>query len=214
MAAGEQGLTASIDAGRIREPGFSTVRRGYDRKQVLEYLSLVADGVEALQTRTRHLESDLAEARRKKEASFQGQATREDPYEGLSAHVAELMRTFDHDVDRLRMGAETEAERLLAEARRETDHMRSDAHTSAEEERAFAERTFEDAQKNARQALGDLATQREALVTELRTIRDHLLVATRTLDAITGEEAPGDKVVVVDDASNGERATASSFPTT
>jgi len=223
MAVGQRGLSSSLDARRIREPLFTTVKRGYDPKQVLEYLSVVADEVEALQSRMQELESDLGEAHSTQESSLHDQVAGEDPYDRLSAHVADVIRTFDQDVDRLQeekkaeadrivAEARTEADRILSDARTEADRIRSDAQGNAEEARAFAERTVRDAEDKAVGAFSRLASRREALLNDLRTIRDHIIGATRNLDAVVEDAPSGDQLVVVEDAKDSEHANASSFP--
>ncbi|HEY3022499.1 MAG TPA: DivIVA domain-containing protein, partial [Actinomycetota bacterium] len=64
MGTWETDLSPSPSAGRIRRPTFATVFRGYDPNQVVEYLSGVADHVEALESNVQRLESELREARR------------------------------------------------------------------------------------------------------------------------------------------------------
>jgi len=129
MATGESNLTPSASAGRIREPLFKTVRRGFDPDQVLEYLGRVGDHVEALESRVRQLESELAERDvpsegQQRDVPSEGQAlTGQDPYESVAARVAGLVRTFDQDVERLRQDAETDADRIVAEAKAEAERI-------------------------------------------------------------------------------------------
>src|SRR5437667_1827225 len=105
MSSWELDLSSPASAGKIRKPAFTTVFRGYDPNQVLEYLSGVADHVEALESKMRQLESDLEAARRQRAAAAnqsaaanQGAANQgaanQDPYESVSARVADLLRTF------------------------------------------------------------------------------------------------------------------------
>jgi cell division septum initiation protein DivIVA len=205
MAVEQRSFGSAVDAHRIREPLFTTVKRGYEPKEVLEYLSGVASEVEALQSRIRELESDRAEAHG---SAGPGQVVADDPYERLSAHVADVMRAFDQNVDRVQEEKRAEAERILAEARTEADRIRSDAQGQAEEARAFAERAAQDAEKKAMGALSGLASRRQALLEDLRTIHDHILGANMQLEAVI-EEAPPEDHVVVADANDGEPANAS-----
>jgi regulator of protease activity HflC (stomatin/prohibitin superfamily) len=132
----------------------------------------------------------------------------DDPYERLSAHVADVMRAFDQNVDRVQEEKRAEAERILAEARTEADRIRSDAQGQAEEARAFAERAAQNAEKKAMGALSGLASRRQALLEDLRTIHDHILGANMQLEAVI-EEAPPEDHVVVADANAGEPANSS-----
>jgi regulator of protease activity HflC (stomatin/prohibitin superfamily) len=56
----------------------------------------------------------------------QDKVGRQDPYDTASARVADLVRMFDQDVERLRAEAEAEVERLLADARTESERLLAD----------------------------------------------------------------------------------------
>jgi DivIVA domain-containing protein len=205
------GLTASGSPGRMPPPAFRTVFRGYDPDEVLKYLSRVADHVEGLESETRRLHADLEEARRQSAIAPVEREGGGDPYEALSAHVADLVRTFDREVERLRADAEADTERTLAEARAEADRIRLDAQSRAEEARGLAERILKDAQLEAERAVSGLASRREALLDDLRSIRGRLLGATRDLDATIEGATRADEVVVLEDARRGEPSDGPSF---
>lgn len=210
MGTWEPDLSPSAGAGRIRQPTFGTVFRGYDPNQVLEYLSGVADHVEALESKIQKLESELGEAHRQGTA-FQDQAiSGQDPYETISARVADLVRTFDRDVERLRAEADTEVDRLLAEARIEAERIRLDAQEKGAETRAEAERTLREARIEADKALSGLASRRDNLLQELRAMRDQMLDTAKDLET-TIKGSVGDHVVMLEDARRGEPADATSI---
>jgi DivIVA domain-containing protein len=204
MATGESSLTPSMNVGRIREPMFRTVKRGYDPTEVLEYLGRVADRVEALESRGGQLESELLEARRQSDKVLQDQSlTSSDPYEAVSTRVADLVRTFDHDVDKLRVEAEAEVDRMLAEARIEAERIRLDSQSKADEAHARAERALRDAGTKADEVLSALGSRREALLGELRAMRLRMLDSVRGLETMI-EEAASDGVLVLEDSARDE----------
>jgi DivIVA domain-containing protein len=219
MGTWEPDLLPSATAGRNRQPTFATVFRGYDPNQVAEYLSGVADHVEALESNVHQLESELKEAR------HQGTAVRDtvgdqDPYDGISPRVADLVRTFDQDVERLRAEAEAEVQRLLADARTESERLVADARTDAErtrlnaqdeadQARAEAERTFREARIASDQALSTLVARRDALVDELRAMRDRMLDTAKVLET-TIEGSIGDQVVLLQEAPGSDGGDATS----
>jgi DivIVA domain-containing protein len=226
MATWESGLTPPTAAGSSNRPTFGTVRRGYDPAQVLEYLSRVADQVEALESEVRRLQ---AERGQRSVAPGEQAPAGQDGYEGVGARVADLMRTFDHDVERLRQEAEAEAGRIVAEARSEADRIKQeaerlhgeaaaeaervqgearteadrihlDAQSKAEDVRLQAAETLREAQKESDKVLSSLASRRQALLGELRGIHDHMLGTTKDLEATIEGASAEDQVVVVEDA--------------
>jgi cell division initiation protein len=221
MSKWELDLSSPASAGRIRQPTFGTAFRGYDPNQVLEYLSGVADHVEALESKVRQLESQLKEAHRRNAVLSDQGLPGQDPYDTISAHVADLVRTFDQDVERLRAEAEaevgrlltearTEAGGLLAEARTEAERLRLDAQDRVADTRADAERTLRDARIEADKALSGLASRRDALLDELRSMRDRMLDTAKDLET-TIEGSVGDHVVILENARKGEPADTASI---
>jgi cell division septum initiation protein DivIVA len=228
MAAGRSEPFLPASPARTREPKFDMVR---------EYLSRVADRVQGLERRIQQLGSELEEARRQREAAMQAPPT-EDLYESMSTRVADLMRTFDQDVERLRSEAQAEAERIvadarseaervgqgienlrqearaqadriLAEARAESDRIRLDAQGKAEDVRAAAERVEHEARERISRNVSDLENQRALLVEQLRDIRRRMLETLGSLEGIV-QPAPEDQGVVVVDAPDHEERSHSS----
>jgi DivIVA domain-containing protein len=219
MGTWEPDLSPSARAGRNRQPTFATVFRGYDPNQVAEYLGGVADHVEALEANVHQLESELKDLRRQGIAA-QDTVGGQDPYDGISPRVADLVRTFDQDVERLRAEAEGEVERLLADARTESERLMADARTDAErtrlsaqdeaaQTRAEAERTAREARIESDQALSTLVARRDALVDELRAMRDRMLDTAKDLETAI-EGSIGDQVVLLQEARGSEGADARS----
>jgi DivIVA domain-containing protein len=225
MATWESGLTPSTAAGSLNRPTFGTVRRGYDPAQVLEYLSRVADHVEALESKVRQLETERGQP---SDAPGEQAPAGQNGYEGVGARVADLVRAFDEDVEklrrdaqaeagriiteasaqaerlhheaeRLRAEAETEVERIQLEARTEANKVRLDAQCQAEEVRVQAAEALREAQKESDKVLSSLASRRQALLGELRAIRDRMLGTTRDLEATIEGSSAEDRVVVVEE---------------
>jgi cell division septum initiation protein DivIVA len=80
----------------------------------------------------------------------------EDPYRGLSTHVAEVLKAMDRDVEERLREAETEAERRLREA--ETEAERRLAESDAQAARVLAE-----AEAQAARVLAEAETHAEGL---------------------------------------------------
>jgi len=211
----------------IPEPDFTTVKRGYDPGQVSEHLKTVAGRTRTLEDRVSELESELERVRGRGQSSQRAEAA-EDPYEAMSGRMAEVVRTLDQDVERMRQEAEADAQRIvdeakaeaaleereveklrkkamvdadgmLAEATAEADRIRVDAQATAEDLRAEAERALEDAQKQADAVLAELTDRRQALVDEMRALHDRLLDAASRLEPVLDAERADDEVVVGDD---------------
>jgi len=231
MATWETGLPPSATSGSLNLPTFATVRRGYDPDQVLEYVTRLTDHLDALATEVRRLQAELSQ---RDVASEEQAPTAQDQYEGVGARVADLMRTFDQDVERLREDAEEEAGRIVAEARSEADRIqqeaersrgeaaekaervqakarteadriRVDAQSKAEDVRLQAEEALREAKKESDRVLSSLVSRHEALMEELRVIRDRMVDATRGIEA-TIEAGVGDQLVVVGEARGEETA--------
>jgi len=129
-------------------PAFRVVRRGYDRVQVDKYLDSLGVGMGARQRAKTAPEDPASQAR----------------YAPVSDHVAQVMRAFDDEVERLRAQASEEVERMLSEARSDADRIQHDAKIRAIEARNSAN----DALREARQAAD--AIQNDAKETAERTL--------------------------------------------
>jgi cell division septum initiation protein DivIVA len=161
VATWESDQTPLASPDRIRVPRFKTVRRGFDPGEVMEYLVWVSEHVETLESRVEQLQSE----------------SRKDA-QGVGAHMADLMRTFDQ-VELLRR----EADRMVAEAKAEAERMRVDTQFETQAARADAQRTLRDAQWEADKILSELASRREAVLGDVRAIREDMLDAARGLEA-------------------------------
>jgi cell division septum initiation protein DivIVA len=230
MDAGETSWKPSGSADSIPPPSFGTVRHGYDPAQVLEYLKRLTDHLLGLESEVRRLQDELGAPDPAPMAPAAEPAiTGQDPYESVGARVADLVRAFDQDVERLRRDVEVEASKVVAEARVEADRIREDAQkvrrdaegdaevllaqarseadrirldtqAGAEEARVQAAAAFRDAQREADKVLSGLGSRREALLAEMRMIRDRMVSTLGELEATLQEAAPAGDVVIVEPA--------------
>ena len=227
----ESGPPPPATAGSLNLPTFATVWRGFDPDQVLEHVTRLTDQLDALETDVRRLQGELSQ--RDVQAATAG-----DEYEGVGARVADLMRTFDQDVGKLRRDAEAEAERIVAEAtaeadriqheaeksrgeaaakaervqakaRTEADTIRLDAQSKAEEVRQQATEALAEAKEESDRVLSSLTSRHAALMEELRVIRDRMVDTTRGIEA-TIQAGGKDQVVVVGEAGGGADLASSS----
>ena len=203
MATWESAMTPpAAAAGSLNVPAFATVRRGYDPQQVLEYVTRLTDHLDALSAEVRQLQSELSQ--RDVEPKEQG-PTDDDQYEAVGARVADLMRAFDQDVERLRKDAEEEACRIVAEAKSQADRLKREAervHAEAEEK---ADRVLAEARTEADEILSSLASRREVLMEELRAVRDRMVDVTKGIEATIHVPSAEDQIVVVDEAEAGRQ---------
>ena len=209
--------TATPDPTQASEPApatapeFEIVRRGYDPCQVLAYLRLVADRIQTLEATVRQLGHELDEAHRQRDEALVGSTGGPDPYEAMSIRLADLMRTFDTDVARLRGDAQVEADRIVAEARAEADRARAEAEGAEIDARAQGERLVREAREEAARIMGDITTLRETAVNECRVMRDRMLRSARALEAVL-EHEPSERLVVLEEADEG-RTSVEALPT-
>lgn len=206
MATQESGTPPLATAGSLNLPTFATVRRGYDPDQVMEYVTRLTDHLDALKTEVRRLQAELSQ----RDVTPEEQApTAQDEYDGVGARVADLMRTFDRDVEKLRQDAEAEAVRIVAEAKSEADRIQREAERLHAEAEAKADRVLAEARTEADKILSSLASRREGLLDELRVIRDRMVDTTRGIEA-TIEAGVRDQVVVLGEPGENEPADVAS----
>jgi cell division septum initiation protein DivIVA len=191
-----------VDASSVLRTDFQQVRKGFDPDEVTAHLGRVAEHVADLETRIQDLESKLE----RQPPSPDAQAA--DPYEIVAARIADLVRTFDHDVERLRGDAQTEADRILREAKadaerteRETQALRQQAEGEASrvvsEVTDQAERLLADARREAEEVVSGYRSHREALLHDLGQIGEWLTSTSSTLNAVL-EGASREDVIVVE----------------
>jgi DivIVA domain-containing protein len=199
MATATPDSKSAADVASMTSPEFDTVRRGYDPGQVLAYLRVVADRIQTLEVRVRQLGYELDEARRQRDEALASATAGSDPYEGMSARLADLMRSFDGDVERLRGEAQAEADRIVAEATTEGDRARADAESVEREARVNAERLVREAREEADRITSDLTALRKTAMDKFRMMRDRMLKSAQELEGVL-EKDPSERVVVLEEA--------------
>jgi DivIVA domain-containing protein len=196
----------------IRSATFSTVRKGFDPKEVSVYLERVAADMERLQTRVRQLQADKANAPQP-DTPAMPQAPEADGSPEQAAHITELIRCFDRDVRMMRIEAETEVNAALTAARSDADEIRREARLEREETVAEAASIVAQAHADARQMLRDaraqadeiirsIAANRQTAIEDVRRIRNELVSTRAHLDAVLAERADADGLIVVDETPN------------
>jgi cell division septum initiation protein DivIVA len=220
MAIGE---ARSRDAGPPT-PSFDTVRRGYAPDQVAEYLQRVATFVLSLEARLTETMSELLETKRERDdarAALEASAA-QDPSDGASDRVTQLVQTFDHEVSGLLRDAEIEAERLRSDVRMEADRIlvlarqeakrvigeadaeaeriRADARMLERESQIRAGRLIIEAREEADRAESHLGTVRGRMLDTFRDIRERTITALGEVEAVIEGGATSDRVVIVDEA--------------
>ncbi len=169
------------------QPLFQTVRRGYDPAQVVDHLG-------RLHNQIRALESDLQDARAQLDDVRRRQSPTR-PYEEVSDRVAELVRTFDEEVEKLRAQANAEIDRMMGEARAEAERIRREARTDADSARERAEHD-----------LVDLTARRGSALEGVKAVRDRLLSAAHDLEMAIASAAASDAGEEAGDAGSADRA--------
>jgi cell division septum initiation protein DivIVA len=192
-------------------PSFETVRKGFNREQVLVHLHLVVERISDLETRLDRAKRDLRTTRVDLERSRDecDQARRRvdelqsmvdsisagdrDPYAGVSQHVMELVHEFERDVELLRTKADIDSRRIVANARTEAANKRIEAVGSVREARRQADRLLQEARDNAANVRARLRPLRELTLSQAEALRDRMRTSLLELEGLmaTGlDDAP------------------------
>lgn len=192
-----------------RLPAFTTVRRGYDPAQVLTFVKQARERIEALETKIQDLEREREDMARDRDVALESwDAGKKEPYDAMAGRLAELMRSFDAEVEKLRADAQSESERTLSEARAEAEQILEQSQGADAEAREQAEhivrqareegdRILSKARTEADQVESDLFAVYGSTINELRGIRDHMQKAVHEIDVVL-ETSPDDQVVVLE----------------
>lgn len=178
-------------------PTFDLTLRGYDRRQVDEYLDRLEQTLSAAQAdrdagraHTAALQRQVEELQAAVNSSRQKLLESTRPtYAGLGERVAQLLRL-----------AEEEAERLRSDAVRDISHMRESADgllSKAQEKAARAEREFESTLAERRkQADQQDADKRKSLESQLRAAADRITGSqAMAMKVTTDAKAEADRLV-------------------
>jgi cell division septum initiation protein DivIVA len=201
---GTTGLGAPMMARHVIRSDFRTVRRGFDRDEVVAYLGQVAEYVADLEGRMQDLEAKLSELEHVEPSEDEA---RRDAYERAAGRIADLVRTFDSEVERMKADAQTEADRILEESRDEAERLRAEANKLHEEATAESQRVVAEARWKADSMNSDLRARRTELIESCRRIQEGLRRSLSAVDRVLSEvgdreepprEAHEDPVVIED----------------
>jgi DivIVA domain-containing protein len=176
-----------------KEPGqrFASVRRGYDRAEVDDFLVALASKIEALETALQH-ERVIADVRPQgvDPANAPSSSPAGQPLDRHAERISRLGVVVEREVEKMRAETKAEAATILAEGRSEADRIRSDAEGGAkrsiEEARAFLIQVEEEAGR----MLSGVAERRRQINAELQKMQEHLLGVARDLDLMLDPVRP------------------------
>lgn len=165
-----------------RLPEFTSSVRGYDRRQVDEYIQ--------------RLQQITAEA---EERARVAEAMQEDSgHADIGPRVAQIFELATAEARELRQQAREEASELIGDARRDAREIVQDANETAEQRadealRAHGESMAEFAreEERARSRVEELDARREAVLGELRRLHDALGLASGVVTPQLGDGAVG-----------------------
>ncbi|NUW43747.1 hypothetical protein [Nonomuraea rhodomycinica] len=168
----------------MQEDTFEVVMRGYNRRQVHDYMTRTRNQVRDLEERlARAIEQaeqgrvELAEARRRMVEAPQN-------YEDLSPRLAQILKLGEEEAAAKRADAEAEAARLRETATTEAERLVSSARATADEiltsAQAEAERRVAEATAAAEGMLAQAGSDAEEQLTTARAEADETLRAART----------------------------------
>jgi cell division initiation protein len=185
-------------AAQIRRREFASVRRGYDPDQVRDYLSQVAEQVEALEQEVRETKLQPASGPAGGGAAPRTEAASGDPYERLATRLATLLATADQEAERILQEARADAARMVDEARSDADRIRVDAQARAEEARQQGNELLERAKQEADRVLLGLSERRETLVQHLQDMQSRLVGVAKELEVAIEDPGASAEAVTTD----------------
>ena len=176
-------------------PRFATAKRGFDQRQVLEHVAALTAQLRSYEDQVRRLRTANDQVTRQRDATIQERDTllrerarQPEPYEQVSARVAEVLAGLDREVDRIKAEATVEGELIIANARTEAEHLRREA---------------EGSRMDASRSLVELQEQRADMLEQLRrTCADFMGVIQSLAASIEDRSHDRDAVVVPDVAED------------
>jgi hypothetical protein len=148
------------DIDRLRDPGFTVARRGYDRREVDRLLGALVDWLET------DAAKEVGELAVKRKLEFVGKST------------ARILLTTEEESTQLRRLTEEECEELRSEAEAACLEARQAADEYAKQVRAKADEDAHQARANAKLIIEEGERRRaqiEAVVSELEARRDRTI---------------------------------------
>ena len=158
----EQALDTAVDPVEIVQQSFDTERRGFDQRQVQQYLRAVADSLQDAQQREADMRTRLGRAVRRAEAAEQ--ALRDAP----SHDAAELNRAFGEQVASVLEAARATGEQRVTAAEKSAEQLMANAKAKATAMRAEADAILSERRDEAELAATELVAEGQAEAQELR----------------------------------------------
>lgn len=189
----------------MREDPFEVVMRGYNRRQVDDYVTRSRNQIRDLEERLARALDEVEQVRREVAEIRNQSAPAKPQHEEVSERMAQILAlaeeeaaqkrtSADEEILRVRSDAGEESKRLVQEATDEADNIRSSAQAQAEQtvsaanteadqlisgSKEQAERTVEEARGRAESLLGD-AERRASTINDGASRRLESLTATHT----------------------------------
>ena len=158
----EQALDTAVDPVEIVQQSFDTERRGFDQRQVQQYLRAVADSLQDAQQREADMRTRLGRAVRRAEAAEQ--ALRDAP----SHDAAELNREFGEQVASVLEAARATGEQRVTAAEKSAEQLMANAKAKATAIRAEADAILSERRDEAELAATEIVAEGRAEAQELR----------------------------------------------
>ncbi len=169
-------------AEQVLTRAFASARRGFDPKQVDDFL-------DALESRIEGLEGELAQAQLAAESARNHgldeeavEPTSEVPDDELDQRVRSLVAVLERETASMLAHAKTEATRVIADARDEAAWLRADAQKEAGRSIEEARASLEKADEEARRMVLDITARRQQMLEGLQQMQERLLGAAQDLD--------------------------------
>jgi F0F1-type ATP synthase membrane subunit b/b' len=177
-----------IAAPNYREDSFDTAVRGYNRQQVLEYMSRSSQLLASLEQKLAVARADVQRARSETErAEAEAERLRaaqieaKPVHEEVSGRLSQILRLAAEEADQERALADEEITKLRADSQAESERLISEARAEAEQElaeaRDTAERELAAARETAERELADARARAEADVRAAQEEAERIRIA-------------------------------------
>jgi len=157
----EQALESVVTASEITQHRFDLERRGFNQKQVTDFLQSVANSLDDAQRREAEMRSRLGKAVRRAEAA-------EKAARSNSPHTSEATREVGDEVAQVLEAARVAGEQRLSAAEQSAAKLLANAKRKAAKLRAEADAVLNERQLEADAAAADIVSQARAEVQEER----------------------------------------------
>lgn len=174
----------AILPGALQADPFETVMRGYNRRQVNDYMSRTTDQIHDLETRLGQALDALAQTRgelvqaRDQAAASQEQAANRPAHEEVSERLSQILRLAAEEAEQERAKADNQIALMRQSAQAEVEQLLETAHAEADRTLASAreesERELAHARDEAQQVVSAARAEAEHTVTEAKEHAERL----------------------------------------